>query len=235
MYRASNGVIEAMSIQESSALRPESIVIVDDHEAILEGTLSILQKRYPEAKFYTTQNAQAAQEKIENVEPSLVVMDLSIPSTGDEMAQTEIGILLLRGLMKAYPQLNFLVQSAHVRSLIRLKPAIESHQGGFTISDKSSSITEMLTRADWALQGLVYTPRDMRTNLEIKPEWLDMLLLAFQDGLQDKAIAGRMNVSERTVRHYWTRLQDSLEVYPEEGKNIRIQTEISARQAGLLD
>ncbi len=224
-----------MSIQEPSELCPKSIVIVDDHEAILEGTLSILQKRYPNAKFFTAQNAQSAKEQIEDIHPSLVVMDLSIPAKPEDVAQTEVGIQLLRELMEHDSQLNFVVQSAHVRSLVRLRPAIELHQGGFTISDKGSSIQEMITRADWALQGLVYTPREMRTNLEIKPEWLDVLLLAFQDGLQDKAIAQQMHVSERSVRHYWTRVQDALGVYPEEGKNIRIQTEIRARQEGLLD
>lgn len=224
-----------MSIQAPSELCPASIVIVDDHEAILEGTLMILQRRYPDAKFFTALDAKNAKEKIEDIQPSLVVMDLSIPPAPGENAQTEVGIQLLRDLMQGSPQLNFVVQSAHVRSLIRLKPAIELHQGGFTISDKSSSMREMLTRADWALQGLVYTPRDMRTNLEVKPEWLEVLLLAFRDGLQDKAIAEQMHVSERSVRHYWTRVQDALGVYPEEGKNIRIQTEIRARQEGLLD
>jgi DNA-binding NarL/FixJ family response regulator len=61
------------------------------------------------------------------------------------------------------------------------------------------------------------------------------LKLAFQKGLQDKAIADRMNVSERSVRHYWTKIQDALQVYPDEGTNIRIQTEIRAREEGLID
>jgi DNA-binding NarL/FixJ family response regulator len=58
----------------------------------------------------------------------------------------------------------------------------------------------------------------MRNGLEVKPEWLEVLNLAFRDGLQDKAIAESMHVSERTVRHYWTKVQDALEVYPEETK-----------------
>jgi DNA-binding NarL/FixJ family response regulator len=68
---------------------------------------------------------------------------------------------------------------------------------------------------------------------------LEVLRLAFEEGLQDKAIAQRMCVAERTVRHYWTKIQDVLGIYPEdskqEGKNIRIETEIRARQAGLID
>jgi DNA-binding NarL/FixJ family response regulator len=93
----------------------------------------------------------------------------------------------------------------------------------------------MLDKVAWALQGIIYTPKDMRTVLEVKPEWLKVLQLAFQEGLQDKAIAERMNVSERTVRHYWTKVQDALGVYPDPGKNIRIQTEIRAREEGLID
>jgi DNA-binding NarL/FixJ family response regulator len=85
------------------------------------------------------------------------------------------------------------------------------------------------------MKGLIYTPRDMRTGIEVKPEWLEVLRLAFSEGLQDKAIADQMNVSERTVRHYWTKVQDALSVYPEAGKNIRIQTEIRAREEGLID
>ena len=69
----------------------------------------------------------------------------------------------------------------------------------------------------------------------MKPEWLKLLNLAFEKGLQDKAIAENMCVSERMVRHYWSKLQDVLNIYPEEGKNIRIQTEIKARSEGLID
>jgi DNA-binding NarL/FixJ family response regulator len=131
--------------------------------------------------------------------------------------------------------LNIVVQSANAKSLVRLKPAINAHEGGFTIADKSLPLAEMLTKVDWALKGVVYTPREMRTSLEIKPEWLEVLRLAFQEGLQDKTIAERMKVAERTVRHYWTQVQDALGVYPDTGKNIRIQTEMRAREEGLID
>jgi DNA-binding NarL/FixJ family response regulator len=64
---------------------------------------------------------------------------------------------------------------------------------------------------------------------------MEVLRLAFKEGLMDKAIADEMKVAERTVRHYWTKVQDALGVYPEAGKNIRIQTEIRAREEGLID
>lgn len=211
------------------------ILVIDDHESVLEGTVDALQRQYPDAEILTAQTAQSIQNQVETQPPDLVVMDLSIPEKSGVIAKTDTGLQLLRMLMQRYPTLNIVVQSAHARSLVRLKPAIDTHEGGLTIADKSLPLKEMLIKVDWALQGLIYTPKEMRTGLEVKPEWLEVLTLAFEAGLQDKAIAQGMNVSERTVRHYWTKVQDALGVYPEEGKNIRIQTEIRAREEGLID
>ncbi|NEO99373.1 MAG: response regulator transcription factor [Symploca sp. SIO2E9] len=213
----------------------QTFVVVDDHASVLEGTCSLLQTQYPEVKILTATTADKVEVMVEEAKPDLVIMDLSIPETFGGLSRTETGLELLRSLLSNYPSLNFVVQSAHVRSLIRLKPMIDKHQGGFTIADKSLSSDQMLIKVDWALKGLLYTPPEMRTGLEVKPEWLKVLQLAFVEELTDKVIAKQMNVSERTVRHYWTRVQDALGVYPEEGFNIRVQTYNKARQAGLLD
>lgn len=213
----------------------QQLLVVDDHDAVLSGTVSALQKDYPDADIRTVRTAQEAATSVATVLPALLVVDLSIPEAAGAPSLPETGIGLLRSLMQQYPELNIVVQSAHVKSLVRLKPAIDAHQGGFTIVDKSLPLHEMLTKVSWAMQGLIYTPRDMRSGLEVKPEWLHVLQLAFKEGLQDKAIADRMNVSERTVRHYWSKVQDALGVYPDPGKNIRIQTEIRAREEGLID
>jgi DNA-binding NarL/FixJ family response regulator len=211
------------------------LLVVDDHESVLGGTVSALEKEYPNAEIRTATTAQTARESLSYGMPNVLVMDLSIPEAAGQPSEIDAGIELLRSLLETYPELNIVVQSAHVRSLVRLKPAIDIHQGGFTIADKNLPMKEMLTKVDWSLKGLIYTPRDMRTGIEVKPEWLEVLRLAFKEGLQDKAIADEMNVSERTVRHYWTKVQDALDVYPEAGKNIRIQTEIRAREEGLID
>ncbi|MEA5448557.1 response regulator transcription factor [Leptolyngbya sp. CCNP1308] len=218
----------------TSQLR-QQMLVVDDHDAVLNGTVTALQQDYPETDIRSARTAQEAAASLAAAQPALLVMDLSIPEQPGTPSQTETGIRLLRSLMQQYPELNIVVQSAHVKALVRLKPAIANHQGGFTIVDKNLPLKEMLIKVDWALQGIIYTPKDMRTELEVKPEWLQVLQLAFQEGLQDKAIAEQMNVSERTVRHYWTKVQDALDVYPDPGKNIRIQTQIRAREEGLID
>lgn len=219
------------------------ILVVDDHEVVLGGTIELLKRHYPQATLLTAQAIDAVYQQLKahpSELPNLVVLDLSLPETTGSNAQAEAGIRLLKKLMQDYPTLNLTVQSTHVKALIRIKPEIDKHGGGFTVADKSLSSKEMLNRVDWALKGITHT-KDIRRGrmLEIKPDWLNVLKLAFYEGLQDRAIAERMNVSERTVRHYWTKIQDLLEVYPEEdkqdGKNIRIQTEIRAREEGLID
>lgn len=213
------------------------ILVIDDHESVLGGTVDVLRKHYSSAEFITAINAKDALHQVTNSQPDLVVMDLSIPEHIGMRARPDIGVQLLKILMKNYPSLNIVVQSVHIRTLVRIRPNIDSHKGGFTVVDKSLSTQEMLTRTDWALQGLTHTKdiKSIHSGLEVKPEWLMVLTLAFEEGLQDKAIAEKMCISERMIRHYWNKLQDTLNVYPGEGKNIRIQTEMRARAEGLID
>jgi DNA-binding NarL/FixJ family response regulator len=220
-----------MAMQRMTQLR---ILVVDDHEAVLGGTLNALKQDYATADIRTASTAQDAIAQLSETLPDVLVVDLALPEVAGDLPKTETGIRLLRTLMATYPELNIVVQSAHIRTLVRLKPTIDTHQGGFTVADKNLPMKEMLPKVDWALKGVIFTPREMRNGIEVRPEWLEVLQLAFQEGLQDKSIAERMNVAERTVRYYWTKVQNALNIYPEEGKNIRIQTEIRAREEGLL-
>lgn len=165
----------------------------------------------------------------------LMIIDLAMPEKVGSTAQTNNGLQLIKTLMRQYPTLNIVIQTANPRALVRLKAAISNHEGGFTVADKSLPMSEMLSKVDWSLKGLHNTPKEIRSGLEVKPEWLEVLQLAFKEGLQDIFIGQRMNVAERTVRHYWSKIYDALGVYPDEGKNLRIQSEIRAREEGLID
>jgi DNA-binding NarL/FixJ family response regulator len=211
------------------------ILVVDDHPLVLDATVNSLRRTYPESDVIVAQAIHEALEKTASLKPDLVMVDLSMPLGVGEKPQPEAGLQLLKALMQQDRTLNIVVQSADPKPLIRLKSMINEHEGGFTIADKHLSTDAMLRQVELALQGISVTPRAMRIGLEMKADWLTLLQLAFVEGLTDSAISERMNVAERTVRHYWTKIQDALEVYPEKGKNIRIQTEMRAREAGLLD
>ena len=211
------------------------ILVVDDHELILSGTLDLLKRHYPQAEILTAKTTQNALQQVEAFEPDLVIMDLSLPETFGDTAEINRGIKSLRTLMKNYPTLNLVVQSSYVKALVRIKPDIDTHEGGFTVADKGLSSQEMLSRIDLALLGVTHTKDLKMPPGEVKPEWIEVLNLAFSEGLEDKVIAERMGLALRTVRHYWTKVQDVLGVYPEGGKSLRIQTEKRAREEGFID
>ncbi|MBE9215747.1 response regulator transcription factor [Plectonema cf. radiosum LEGE 06105] len=221
----------------------QKILVVDDHHLIISGTLNMLQKQYPDMEIFIAKTAEDALYKIEeqikeNSLFDLIILDLSIPQKTGMIANIDTGIQLIKDLLNKYLDLNFMVQSSYTKALVRIKYEIDEHQGGFVIADKGLSEQEILTRVNLAIQGATHT-KDIKTGLELKPEWLEVLSLAFEEGLQDKVISEKMHLHERTVRTYWTKIQDALNVYPEdckqEGKNMRIQTEIRAREEGLID
>ena len=222
----------SQDLQEEGRLK---ILVVDDHELILSGTLDLLKRHYPQAQILTAQTTQNALEQVEAFRPDLVIMDLSLPETSKDTAEINRGIKSLETLMKNYLTLNLVVQSSYVKALVRIKPDIDAHEGGFTVADKGLSSQAMLSRIDLALKGITHTKDLKMPPKEVKPEWIEVLNLAFEEGLEDKVIAERMRVAPRTVRHYWTKIQDILGVYPEDGKSLRIQTEKRAREEGFID
>jgi len=224
--------------QNLSEPRNLKILIVDSHELILDVTINVVQKQYPEGEISIAQNAQSALHQIEKFQPQLVIMELSLPESCGQYPHIETGIQCLRTVMKKYPQLNLIIFSSYTKALVRIQTdKIYAHEGGFAVIDKSLPRQEMLNSLDVVLKGgKVYPGRKTR---EVNYNWLELLNLAFQEGLTDQVIAQRMNVAQRTVRHYWSQLQAFLGIDPrqsrEEGKNIRIQTLIYAREAGFID
>ena len=231
-------MVQAQTHSTSTMGENLKILVVDDHPVFLTGTLNILSHQFPNAEIHQAKPALEVYKSLENLKFDLILMDLSIPKKTGDTASTETGIQLLQQLLQDYPMQNFVAQTSYVKALVRIRHDIDNHQGGFAIADKTLSESEMLVRLNLALKGATHT-REIRTGIELKPDWLEVLRLAFEEGLTDKGIAERMFKSERAIRTYWTKIQDVLGVYPEDckqnDKNLRIQTKIHAREEGLID
>jgi DNA-binding NarL/FixJ family response regulator len=211
-------------------------LVVDDHEAILEGTVPALKKQYPTIEILTAQDCRTAQRLIEQVFPVLVVIDLSLPKESGLAAHPDIGIQWVEALMQLEKaqKPNLLVLSTNVKPLVRLTPLINVYEGGFVAMDKSRPIREMLKLVDLALRGSISLPPEVRSRPEFDSKWLEVLSLKFQYGLSDRAIRERMGIAERTLRNYWIRIQDALLIPDDPNQDLRIQIEIAARKAGLI-
>ncbi len=211
-----------------------NILIIDDHPLMLSSIKQLVQLQFPDATITTANTASVADRELANTDRDwqLVLADLSIPSESEDTARSEIGLALLRKIMKLYPELNLMVYSSNLKVLVQLKHQIDNHRGGFTIADKTAEPTEVRRRMQYAIEGITLT-KEIRKGLELKPEWLSTLQLADR-GLPDKAISERLNVTERAIRHYWTKVQDVLEI-DRDNLNLRILTLNRAREVGLID
>ena len=210
-------------------------LIIDAHEVALAGMASILKKQYPQANIHLARTYQEVKD-IKNIERyDLIVSELSIPDKAGATCKIDTGLRMLQELMDRSSRINIVVHSSYYRALVRLKSAIEVHQAGFTIADKCLSIREILIKIDWSLKGLFCIPSEIRHGLDIKPECLRLLRLTFNHGFTNKAAAKILNISERTIHHYWARAQNALDIYPQEGTNMRLRTYKEARERGLLD
>jgi DNA-binding NarL/FixJ family response regulator len=214
-----------------------NILIVDDHPLMLSSIQQLAQEQFPTSEITTAKTVLDAEEQLQNLMIcwKLAIVDLSIPQNKKDSGRSETGIIFLRDLMKRYPQLNLMVCSSNIKALVQLKHQIDNHQGGFTIADKMLPVQEIQRRMQYAVDGLALT-KEVRKGLELKSEWLHTLQLA-AEGLQDKGISEKLNVTERAVRHYWTKLQDVLEIYVEgtDKINLRVLTLKRAREEGLIN
>jgi DNA-binding NarL/FixJ family response regulator len=213
---------------------PHRFLVVDDHEAILEGTVPALQAKYPTVEILTAKCQRSAERQVGQYRPEFVIVDLSLPESAAAAPSTEVGIQLLETLMQSSSAPNIMVLSTNVKPLVRLKLAIHIYEGGFVALDKSLPIRDMLKYVDLALRGSIYLPSEVRSRPEFDRRWLEVLTLKYQEGLADKAIAQQMGISDRTIRNYWIRIQDALNVADHPHQDLRIQLQLAARRAGLI-
>ncbi|MBE9064405.1 response regulator transcription factor [cf. Phormidesmis sp. LEGE 11477] len=209
-------------------------LVVDDHETILEGTIPALQQQYPGAEILTAQCVRAAEQQISELSLDLVIVDLSLPIEPTMSATSKVGMQLLSKLMQSDTAPNLMVLSTNVKPLIRLRSLINSYEGGFVAMNKAAPIQAMLKSVEIALRGSIHLPPEVRARVEFDPKWLKVIELKYQEGLSDRAIAQRLGVSDRTVRNYWTRIQDALQVYDDPRQDLRVQILLAARRAGFI-
>ncbi|NJO93387.1 MAG: response regulator transcription factor [Hydrococcus sp. RM1_1_31] len=126
-----------------------------------------------------------------------------------------------------------MMQIAYIKALVEIKQEIDREQDDFKIAETNLSEKEISIRVNWVLPREIST-KELKAKLKLKQEWIEVLRLA-SEGFQDRVIAKQINTHDRTVRHYWTKIQNALDVYPEDGKNLRILTLKRAREEGLID
>ena len=214
-------------------------LIVDDHDAILQCLIPLLKKNYPAATLLAAQDYQSALSQLKQLQKeqrliALAILDLELPKQLGDIAQSEIGLSLLDLAIHHEQVGSILALGESVKPLRRFKSKIYSYKAGFGAVTKAQPMASVLKMIDLALTGSIHLPIDVRSQTEFNEKWATVLRLKYQDGLSDRAISERLGVSPRTIRSYWPNIQDKLGVYDNPTKDVRVQIEQAARQAGLI-
>lgn len=197
------------------------------------------ENQFPHSEVHYSKFSQDAERIIaQNKALKLIVADLNLSEPQPSNAENQMGISFLEKLMDQCNAQNILVLSDNVKSLSRLKDRINAYSGGFAVAEKSLSTDEIFRLANLVMQGHVYLSKSLRQTgmiKDIEEQWLEVVKLKFQEGLNDKAIAQRLHVSDRTIRNYWIRLQDTLNIPNDPSYEIRVQIMLKLKKLGLLE
>jgi DNA-binding NarL/FixJ family response regulator len=204
-------------------------LIVEDHPEVAENNCNSLRKLEPDCYCITVQTPEEALERLKLEIPDLVILDLLYGSISGEQS-AEPGLALLRQIFKQYPTLNVLVYSSEPKALMPLLPLIETHHGGFSVTNKMERRQVFLEEAQVALKGGRKIPKELLERPILDERDLEMLHLLCQECLTDQAIADRLHVSKRSAQNYIQRLKEKLEVDTIDG-NIANTRQVICRQA----
>ena len=70
---------------------------------------------------------------------------------------------------------------------------------------------------------------------EFDPQWRELLRLRFEHGYNDKAIAKKLGLTDRTIRNYWKKIQYALNIANHPDKDLKVLIGLKARKVGLID
>lgn len=183
--------------------------IVEDHPEVAENNCIFLKKDYPSSFYVILDTPDKLLERLTLEIPSLVVLDLQFGNING--IQSVVPTLkILNTLFSEYPTLNILVYSSEHSYLHPYTLQISNHQGGFAVVSKMQRRQFFLDGAKNALEGLLTLPSDLRNNLVLNPTELQILEFLCKESLNDKEIALKLNLSDRTTQKHIEKIKIKL-------------------------
>jgi DNA-binding NarL/FixJ family response regulator len=203
-----------------------SVLLADDHGVIRDGLGRLIGALEDVEVVGTASDGAEAVDRAKQLEPDVILMDLDMPRMD--------GIEATKRIISEQPGANVLVLTAF-SDRARILGALEAGACGYLLKDAASEdVAEGIRAAARGESPL--DPRAARTVLsaraepdplaglsEREKEVLDLLV----EGLPNKLIARRLEISEKTVKSHLTRIFRELDV------TDRTQAALWAERRGL--
>lgn len=202
---------------------PIQILIVDDHPVVCAGLTSMLSTQPGFEVMGSAASGEEALAILKRNSPHVLLLDLRMPGMD--------GIAVLHALkgISAPPAVIILTSFEKEEDIYR---SIRAGAHGYLLKDTSES--EMVAAISTVDAGERYIPRRISARLANRMLRADLtgrefsILELLAEGSTNKEIAGRLNISDNTVRHHVNNIMDKLKV------SDRTEAVATAIRSGIL-
>jgi two-component system response regulator NreC len=194
------------------------VLLADDHAVIREGLKSLVNAQPDMHVVGEAENGRVALKRASEVQPEVVVMDVSMPELN--------GIEATGKLKQASPQVKVLVLTVH-EDKGYLRQLLKAGASGYVL--KRAVAQELIHAIRTVAAGGVYldpvlagkvvgsyirkrSVEDELLNTDLSPRETEVLSLVAW-GYSNKEIASKLEISIRTVETYKARLMEKLDLH----------------------
>lgn len=207
----------ASSLKPSAVPARKKILIVDDHAVLREGLTAQINREPGLLVCGEAENARAAVEAVEKLNPDLVLADITLPGRN--------GLELIRDLRTLRPELPVLVLSMHDASLFAERVL---RAGGRGYISKQQSGQQLIQAIRHVLNGQIYLSDEVSTQLfdslagrlpaktlspveQLTDRELEVFTLIGQ-AMETKEITRRLGMSAKTVEAHRASIKRKLKL-----------------------
>jgi DNA-binding NarL/FixJ family response regulator len=191
------------------------VLIVDDHPIVRQGLAQLIEQEQDLTVCGQAENAHDAMRGIEDLNPDLVVVDITLKETS--------GMELIKDIKISHPSLPVLTLSMHDEA-IYAERALRAGAKGYIM--KQEAIEKVVTAIRRVLAGDVYISDDMATKMVSKmvgrdadkgvspvERLSDRELEVFRligEGFGTREMAEKLRLSVKTIETYRAHIKDKL-------------------------
>lgn len=191
------------------------IILADDHSLVRGGLKELIHKDPDLTVVAEAEDGQKLLDLLPSTKCDLVVADISMPNMD--------GLTAIKAIHQKYPKIKILILSM-LKDYLHFQTVMANGASGYMVKDDASE--ELVTAIKIILKGKKYVSpsvttmlveREVRSaeegdapSLEILTDREKEILMLITNGMANKNIASKLNLSIRTVEHHRSNLTDKL-------------------------